>query len=289
MIYKLPRIFEPDSQRTVTHPSRLHSIMTHSHSTSTHSHLTYPTTLFFDDFIPRSIPLSAFDDIIPRSIPLSAFDEGTSIVVGALAQTAYTVGSLARTAIIPQTDTQPTVDSQLQLTASSSHCKPQPTVSSIPPTSTKSSPTQPTRMSQKASSANPYSREAFNDIATKYAAVQQQLVDLQATRTSEEQATRIDEESERNRKAAYEAAGILHPPRNPAAATKLPTLQHCTHHSDEYRIDHKSIGYLRPTDSNNESFEVLDDEVYVRPVACLAHFRTKLQLRQDFNYKFQVL
>ena len=109
MIYKLPRTFEPDSQRKVTHPSRLHSILTHSHSTSTHSHLTYQTTFFFDDFIPRSIPLSAFDEFIPRSILLSAFDEGTSIVVGARAQTAHTVGSLAQTAIIPQTDTPPTV------------------------------------------------------------------------------------------------------------------------------------------------------------------------------------
>lgn len=54
-------------------------------------------------------------------------------------------------------------------------------------------------------------------------------------------------------------------------------------------MSHKSIGYLRPAESSNKPFEAVDGEVYVRPLAWLAHLRTKLGLKDDLQYWNQVL
>lgn len=123
----------------------------------------------------------------------------------------------------------------------------------------------------------------------------QRRVDELASRQSAEQRARaIDEEIELRRRTAYEAANLPYSPRSPApplpsgAPSPLgPRNMECRH--TEYRIAHKSIGYLRPADASHKPFEAVDGEVYVRPLAWLAHLRTKLELKDDFQYKNQVL
>lgn len=105
-------------------------------------------------------------------------------------------------------------------------------------------------------------------------------------RTADQQARNIDETFEAQRKLAYEAAGLCYPPRPVASPLPPPAA---LPRQTEYRVSHKSIGYLRPTDASTRPFEAVEGEVYVRPLAWLAHLRTKLDLRDDFQYKNQVL
>lgn len=57
----------------------------------------------------------------------------------------------------------------------------------------------------------------------------------------------------------------------------------------EYWVSHKSIGFRRPGDASHYPFEAMDGDVFVRPLARLAHLSTKLDLKDDFNNKNQVL
>ena len=129
------------------------------------------------------------------------------------------------------------------------------------------------------------SREQFTELQRQYATLQRHMDDLLNRRTADQQARDIDEDFEARRKIAYEAAGLCYQPRPPAFPNAPPAFPR----QQEYRISHKSIGYLRPADASLKPFDAVEGEVYVRPLAWLAHLRTKLDLKEDFQYKNQVL
>ena len=131
----------------------------------------------------------------------------------------------------------------------------------------------------------PPSQEQFTELQRQYSTLQRQMDELLHRRTADQQARAIDEDFEARRKAAYDAAGLCYQPRPPASPHPPPGLPR----QQEYRISHKSIGYLRPADASIRPFEAVDGEVYVCPLAWLAHLRTKLDLKEDFQYKNQVL
>ena len=142
--------------------------------------------------------------------------------------------------------------------------------------------------------------EQFAVMQRKYAALKKQMDDLLSKHSAEQRVRDIEAEVEKHRKEAYEKAGMLYTPRAnstnaPAPPALLappgpPAAQLFGPRPTEYRISHKSIGYLRPADGSYRPFEAVDGEVYVRPLAWLAHLRTKLELKEDdFNYKNQVL
>ena len=116
------------------------------------------------------------------------------------------------------------------------------------------------------------------------AELQRQLDELAAQQTEAQRVRAIEEETENHRRAAYESAGIRYSPRQaPPVASPLPPR------ATEYRVSHKSIGYLHPAEASSRPFEAIEGETYVRPLAWLAHLRTKMELRDDFHYKNQVL
>lgn len=136
----------------------------------------------------------------------------------------------------------------------------------------------------------PPTREQFADMQQKYHALQRQLDDLLSARSTEQRAQAIEDELELHRKAAYESAGIAYSPHprvspSPAGSPHAPGV----HRPVEYRVNHKSVGFLRPADASHHPFEAVDGDVYVRPLAWLAHLRTQLDLKEDFGYKNQVL
>lgn len=131
-------------------------------------------------------------------------------------------------------------------------------------------------------------QQQFTDLQQQYEALKQQLDEVLARQSGDQRARTIDEDSERRRKEAYETAGLPYTPlaapsHSPAIAAPPAPRQ------TEYRVSHKSVGYLRPADASNKPFEAMDGEVYVRLLAWLAHLRTKLDLKEDFHYKNQVL
>lgn len=136
----------------------------------------------------------------------------------------------------------------------------------------------------------PPTQEQFADMQQKYASVQRQLDDLLSARSADRRAQAIEDDLELRRKAAYESAGIAYSPRprlslSPAGSPRAPNV----HRPVEYRVSHKSIGFLRPADASQHPFEAMAGDVHVRPLAWLAHLSTKLDLKEDFNYKNQVL
>lgn len=131
--------------------------------------------------------------------------------------------------------------------------------------------------------------QQFADLQLRYAALQRRVDELASRQSAEQRARAIDDEIEQRRQAAYEAANIPYSPRRPASPPAPGAPPPLGPRNMEYRIAHKSIGYLRPADASLKPFEAVDGEVYVRPLAWLAHLRTKLELRDDFHYKNQVL
>lgn len=114
--------------------------------------------------------------------------------------------------------------------------------------------------------------------------MQRQLEGLVSSQAAVVQARAIEEEVEAHRRTAYESAGLPCPPRVSAGTPATPVPRNV-----EYHISHKSIGYLRPADASQRPFEAIEGETYVRPLAWLAHLRTKLELQDDFQYKNKVL
>lgn len=136
----------------------------------------------------------------------------------------------------------------------------------------------------------PPTQEQFADMQQKYASIQRQLDDLLSAQSADRRAQAIEDDLELRRKAAYESAGIAYSPRprlslSQAGSPRAPNV----HRTVEYRVSHKSIGFLRPADASQHPFEAIAGDVYVRPLAWLAHLSTKLDLKEDFNYKNQVL
>ena len=115
--------------------------------------------------------------------------------------------------------------------------------------------------------------EQFTEMQWKYTLLQQQMDELLARNSSYQRAQKIDEELEARRKVAYESAGLTYSPRthftsSPDTPSSLPRSQIL-----EYRISHKSIGYLRPAEASNKPFKAVDGKEYVRPLAWLANLR----------------
>ena len=137
--------------------------------------------------------------------------------------------------------------------------------------------------------------EQFAVMQRKYAALKQQMDDILSRQSIEQRNRDIENAIELQLKEAYEKAGMAYTPRSapvsgPVAPPPTPSVTSHGPRPHEYRISHKSIGYLRPADASHKPFEAIDGEVYVRPLAWLAHLRTKLELRDDdFQYKNQVL
>ena len=124
--------------------------------------------------------------------------------------------------------------------------------------------------------------EQFREMQRQHEELRRQFDALVAQQSTEQHAKAIDSDIENRRKTAYEEAGIPYTP-----AITLPTSG--GNRITEYRISHKSIGYLRPADALLKPFEAVEGAVYVRPLAWLAHLKTKLELRDDFHFKNQVL
>lgn len=126
--------------------------------------------------------------------------------------------------------------------------------------------------------------EQFLEMQRKHDELQRQLDNLVALQSADQRARVIEDDIEGRRKTAYEQAGLPYVPN-----TRLGGHPPAPARPSEYRISHKSVGYLRPADASHKPFEAVDGEVYVRPLAWLAHLRTKLELREDFQFKNQVL
>ena len=131
-------------------------------------------------------------------------------------------------------------------------------------------------------------QQQFNELQQRYEALQKQLDKVVSRQSTDHRAWAIDEDSERRRKEAYESAGPPYTPLNVPGCSPDKLVPFGPHHT-EYQISHKSVGYLRPAEASTKPFKAMDREVYVRSLAWLAHLRTKLDLKEDFHYKNQVL
>ena len=123
-----------------------------------------------------------------------------------------------------------------------------------------------------------------DQLQRRCAELHRQLDELAAQQTEVQRVRAIEEETENHRRAAYESAGIPYSPRQAPPVASPPPPR-----ATEYRVSDKSIGYLCPAEAFSRPFEAIDGETYVRPLAWLAHLRTKMELRDDFHYKSQVL
>lgn len=119
----------------------------------------------------------------------------------------------------------------------------------------------------------------------QFAELQCQLEGLVSSQATLVQVRPIQEEVEAHHRTANESAGLPCPPQ---ASSGQP--QHASApRTVEYRISHKSIGYLHPTDASQRPSEAIEGEAYVCPLAWLAYLRTEFELQDDFQYKNQVL
>ena len=106
--------------------------------------------------------------------------------------------------------------------------------------------------------------EQLAKMQRKYAALKKQMDDLLSKQTTQQRAQDIEREIELRCREAYERAGIPYTPRSSTTSTPgVSPVQHGLQPT-EYRISHKSIGFLRPADAANKPFEAVDGEVYVR-------------------------
>ncbi|KAI5804793.1 hypothetical protein DFH27DRAFT_609829 [Peziza echinospora] len=59
------------------------------------------------------------------------------------------------------------------------------------------------------------------------------------------------------------------------------------HTQKDYRITHKSIGYLKP--SLGKLYDAMENDTYTRPLAWLRHLSIKINAKDDLTYKAKVL
>ena len=112
----------------------------------------------------------------------------------------------------------------------------------------------------------------------QFAELQRQLEGLVSSQATLVQACAIEEEVEAHRRMANESAGLPCPPQASSGQPQHDSAPHTV----EYRISHKSICYLHPTDAFQRPSEAIEGEAYVCPLAWLAYLRTKFELRDDF-------
>ena len=219
---------------------------------------------FVDDFLPLGL---TGNDILLHS--------GTILGTAASVVREMFSSDSQRAPVLPSV-VAPSASDPLRPSSSSAALRPSACSSSAPPTLADPRP--------PAVDEPPPTREQFREVQRQYAVLHCQLEGLVSSQAAVVQARAIEEEVEAHRRTAYESAGLPCPPRGPPGPSPL-TVSRTT----EYRISHKSIGYLRPADASHRPFEVIEGETYVCPLAWLAHLRTKLELRDDFQYKNQVL
>lgn len=219
---------------------------------------------------------SFLDDFVPRGISGSDLLAGSSAVLaGSSAVLHSTTSALNSTA------------SAVRQMFSSSSERPAGTRPALDPDDT---PRVRTNRDAAPPPAPPTPQQ-FAELQLRYAALQRRVDDLASRQTAEQRVRAIEDDIEQRRKAAYEAANIPYSPRHDRPRSPTGSSLSLSHgpRGVEYRIAHKSIGYLRPADASHRPFEAIEGEVYVRPLAWLAHLRTKLELKEDFHYKNQVL
>lgn len=218
---------------------------------------------------------SFLDDFVPHGFTGSELLAGSSAVLQTTASALNTTASVVRNMFAPTSDSRPPVTGDA------------PTRGDDAPRTREDGQNRPRDRNP------PPTWEQFAEIQRKYAVLQQQMDEILARNSTDERARTIDEEIEARRKAAYESAGLAYTARQRQPSTPSSNDSHfAPQHGGrvmEYRISHKSIGYLRPAEASNKPFEAVDGEIYVRPLAWLAHLRTKLELKDDFNYRNQVL
>ena len=220
---------------------------------------------------PPSPPDHSFlEDFIPRGISGSYFVAGSSSVLqttaSALNSTATAVLQMFGPASDRPAGSRPTMDARAD------------------------APDDTPRARRAGDAAPPLpTPQQFAELQLRYAALQRRVDELASRQSAEQRARAIDDEIELRRKTAYEAANLPYSPRLNVPGSPLANPSPLGPRSVEYRVSHKSIGFLRPADPSLKPFEAVDGDVYVRPLAWLAHLRTKLELKEDFNYKNQVL
>lgn len=213
---------------------------------------------------------SFLDDFVPRAISGSDLIAGSSVVLQSTASALNTTAAAVR---------------QMFGTSNDRPAGPRPTTDAPKGPAPDDTP----RARAPGDAPPPPTPQQFAELQLRYAALQRRVDEMASRQSAEQRARAIDDEIEARRKTAYEAANLLYSPRPPASPSFPGTPAPMTLRHAEYRIAHKSIGYLRPADASQKPFEAVDGEVYVRPLAWLAHLRTKLELKDDFQYKNQVL
>lgn len=220
---------------------------------------------------------SFIDDFLPPGVTSSHLLSGTSAVTGAVSSVTGAVLTTTAAAVRSFFPTESSSTASAARSPSPSH----------PPDGPSSDASGTMASSGAATTAAQLpSVEQFLAMQRRHDELQRQLDDLVARQTAEQRAKSIDDDIEKQRKAAYEQAGLPYVANTPHGGSSHPPV---SNRHTEYRISHKSIDYLRPADASHKPFEAVDGEVYVRPLAWLAHLKTKLELRDDFHFKSQVL
>lgn len=247
-------------------------LSTESRSTagSDDSHEDGSSTIFVD---PPPSGHSFLDDFVPRGI------SGSELLAGSSAVIHSTTSALNTTA----TALNSTGAAVRQMFGSSTE-RPAGPRPSVDPDDTLR-----VRSNRDAPPPAPPTPQQFAELQLRYASLLRRVDELTSQQSAEQRARAIEDDIEQRRKAAYEAANIPCPPRHGFSCSPSRSTFSQAPGNIEYRIAHKSVGYLRPADTYNCPFEAVEGEVHVRPLAWLAHLRTKLELRDDFHYKNQVL
>ena len=222
----------------------------------------HPGHSFLDDFVPRAI--SGSDWLAGSSAVINSTTSALNTTTTALNSTAAAVRQMFASSSDRLVGARPT---------SGADDTPRPrTNRDAPPPAPPAPPPPPTP-------------QQFAELQLRYAALQRRVDELASRQNTEQRARAIEDDIEQRRKAAYEAANIPYSPRHDRPRSPSGSPFSLAPRHTEYRVAHKSIGYLRPADASNRPFEAVDGEVYVRSLAWLAHLRTRLELKDDFHYK----
>ncbi|KAI5801757.1 hypothetical protein DFH27DRAFT_623203 [Peziza echinospora] len=124
-------------------------------------------------------------------------------------------------------------------------------------------------------------------LKAEYAVLKAQLATLTSAQSSADKAKQIENDIERRRREAYEAANLPYP--GPATSPERNDRRSVGIADDNRRISHKSIGYLRPGAYSARSWEATDNDVYVRPMAWLNKLKSRLECHDDMAWKAKVM
>ncbi|KAI5795421.1 hypothetical protein DFH27DRAFT_612658 [Peziza echinospora] len=130
--------------------------------------------------------------------------------------------------------------------------------------------------------------ERMKRMQEKYTELERKLNGLLARQTAEEKAKEIERTTEEARRKAYEEANIPYPG---PPSTQMPRQSSPYIEFSDFKISHRSIGYLKPPPGGQTrtKWEGIENDVYVRPMTWLARVKTKIDSRDDMAYKAKVL